>query len=143
MQSIIYTNISKGDLLYLFGIGQDVLNRWLKAGLFCEPDGRFSLSKVCRWVKEYYQEKDRQNIKPDSLDQYQLSALLAVTRQTVTAWGRANLPRKKDGSYNLQKVCCWLRLYYRRCAEREYQQRLETIRKRINKNVKQIEKFLD
>ena len=141
MQTIIYANISKADLCYLFGIGEQVFNQWVKQGLPCEPDERFSLSKVCRWVKEYTKIIEQQKIKTDSVCQKDLSALFGITRQALHNWDRAGLPHSKDGTYNLKTVVCWLRGYYCKDAERKYQQRLKLLQKKLCRNVAQLERF--
>jgi len=143
MRSMRYTNIATSDLLYLFGIGEQVFEQWIKQGLPCEPGGRFSLSKVLRWLKERHRTELARALTPDRLSQQQLAALFAVTRQTVTAWGRAGLPRNpKDGNYDLAEVCQWLRSYYAACAERKYQARIKALRRKLTRNVKQLEWFL-
>lgn len=142
MQSVIYSYITESDLLLLFKIGKNKLERFKKAGLPCESNGKFQLNKVCRWFKEYYQVKENKQIKPSSLDQQQLADLFGIHRHSISTWQRdRNFPRNKDDSYNLQKVCQWLKMYYRNNAEREYQKRLSTLQKKLYRNVRQLERY--
>jgi len=143
MRSMRYTNIAKSDLLYLFGIGEQVFQRWVKQGLPCEPDsGRFSLVKVIRWREKCHHTIERQQVKVDGLSQQQLAGLLGVSRQTLSAWGQSGL-KKTNGGYNLKYVCRWMRCYYQGLAAKSYQKRLTNLRKKLCRNVRQLERFFE
>jgi len=143
MQNIRYLTVNKSDLAWLFHTSEATVEKWKKSGLHQKSDGKFLLSDALAWLKEQHRIELQNKLTAATLDQQQLSKLLGVTRQTVTAWSRAGLLKNRDGGYDLKRVCCWLREYYQRIAERNYQGRLKTIRRKIHKNVKQIEKFLD
>ena len=134
MQSIIYAIISKADLKLLFGIGEDVLNRWISAGLPGEPDGRFVLSEICRWVREYYQQIERQKVTLSDVTQRDLIALTGQSRQTIFNWTRAGMPRNKDKSYSLAAVMRWLPGYY----DQVYKQKHQRIAKQMAATIREI-----
>ena len=121
MQSVIYAIITKADLKLLFGIGENVLSRWISAGLPCESDGRFVLSEICRWVREYYQQIERQKVTLSDVTQRDLIALTGQSRQTIFNWTRAGMPRNKDKSYSLAAVMRWLPGYYDRVYKVKHQ----------------------
>jgi len=143
MYSVTYQKIRRSDLIQLFGISRIVLERWIKAGLPCELDAQFMLTKVLRWRENYFREQARQKVLLSRVTQQDLARLFNVSRQTIVNWGRTGLPRNQDGSYSLQQVVCWLREFYKQIAEREYRSQLAALRKKLCRNVRQLEKFFE
>ena len=141
MQSILYSTISEGDVLLLFGVGKKRLEQWKLQGLVVRTDGRFSLSKVCRWREARHKIELAARLKTDGLSQNQVAELLGVSRQTLTAWSRYGQPCAKEG-YSLPVVVRWLRCHYLEVAKKEYTKHLATVRKKLRRNIRQVEKFL-
>jgi len=141
MQQITFAKVCESDLATLFGRGTPVIRAWVRAGMPRNHDGSFSLAAVLRWREKQHTAERLSTLAPDRLSQPQLAALFDVTRQSVTAWGRSGLPRNTDGSYNLKEVCQWLRSYYAACAERKYQTSIGTLKRKLARNVRQLERF--
>jgi len=76
------------------------------------------------------------------LSQVQLVELFGVTRQAISNWGRAGMPRGRDGTYSLPDVVRWLRTFYRASAQKEYERRLSAMRRKVTRNAAQLQKFL-
>jgi len=94
-------------------------------------------------VKQQKEQRARA-LAPDRLTQLQLAELLNVTRQTIAKWGEAGLPRREsDNLYELRAVFTWLRGYYQSRAAKAYRKKLKALRKKISRNVQQIERFLE
>jgi len=134
MQSIIYAIISKADLKLLFGIGEDVLNRWISAGLPGEPDGRFVLSVACRWVREHHQQVERKKVTLCNITQQDLIGLTGKSRQAIFNWTKAGMPRNKDKSYSLAAVMRWLPGYY----DRVYKVKHQRIARRASELIREM-----
>jgi phage terminase Nu1 subunit (DNA packaging protein) len=144
VQNIKFANICETDLAYLFGKSSKIIRAWVRDGMPTNPDGSFNLSAALRWHEQQHEVDCSRSLTADSLTQLDLAELLNVTRQTVTAWSKAGLPRNpKNGSYDFAKVCKWLRTYYAACAERKYQTRIEALRRKVRRNVRQIERFFE
>jgi len=128
MQNTRYQIISKADLLFLFGIGESTLNKWLKAGLPCRSDGRYLLTEVCRWTVKHQRDIERQKVTLSNVTQRDLIALTGRSRQTIFSWTKAGLPCNQDKSYSLAVVMRWLPGYY----DRVHQGRHQRIAKRAS-----------
>lgn len=139
MQAIIYAKISEGDLLIIFGIGKNRLERWKNAGLPDGQDGRFSLSEICRWLQQSHRELERQIINKDKIDQQQLVELLGKSRQWITFVEKhRGLPRSASGNYSLKKVCRWVMNYYRDMHAKKYKKAVKSIRDKIEDKTKRL-----
>jgi DNA-binding XRE family transcriptional regulator len=143
MQNVKFAKVCESDIAALFGKGTQTIRAWVRAGMPRTEDGCFGLSAALRWREQQHEAERARALTPDHLTQLQLAGLLNVTRQTVTAWERAGLPRNVSGTYNLKNVCQWLRAYYSACAERKYQTRIEALRRKVRRNVRQIERFFE
>jgi hypothetical protein len=128
----------------LIGIGEIKFEQWAKGGLPGpnEADGRFTLPEVIRWREKLYAAELSKILKPDRLSQKKLAELLGVTRETIAAWGLSGLPRRDDRHYDFSAVCQWLRSYYIAVADKRYERRLSACRRKICRNIRQIERFL-
>ena len=135
-------NICEADIGYLFGIGEKTVQRWVTSGLSQNADGSFTLSKTCRWVIAQHKKQLASAATSRVLTQQQLAELFGVSRQTITAWGRAGLPRQKDNLYDLSDICKWLFIYHHEQAKREYRDRLNAINRKLERNTKQLLKFI-
>ena len=77
-----------------------------------------------------------------SVNQKELIAMLGFSRQSVATWTRAGLPRHADGTYSVASVMRWLRAYYAANARKKYEARLALMRRKVTRNVRQLERFL-
>ena len=111
-------------------------------GLPRTAEGLYNVKTALLWLENYYRGK-RPPVRVDALTQEQLSVFLAQSRQWIIArTQRDRLPRRGDGLYDLRAVCAWLPSYYRKTYERDYQCRLLTMRTKLTRNVRQLERFL-
>lgn len=142
MLHIRYLTVNKTDLAWLLHTSVSNIEKWKKVGLQQKSDGKFLLSDALAWLKERHNIELKNKLTAVSLSQQDLVVLLGVTRQTLTAWGRAGLPKNRNGTYNIKQVCSWLRSHYRQAAQREYHEWLNTVKKKLCRNVRQLEKFI-
>ncbi len=141
MQTVIYARITKSDLIRLFGVHQSTLDLWQNQGLPVEADGRFLLTRVLRWREQQHRAELTARVQTLTVSQRQLGKLLGVSRQTLAAWTRAGLKRGKQG-YELPAVVRWLQCHCRRTANAEYEKRLAAIRRKLRRNIEQLDRFL-
>lgn len=135
--------VSLSELARLLGKSQGCIWAWYKnKGLPRQPDGMFCLPVVLRWLIQFYENNHKTRVKFNSLTQEQLADLLGVTRQTLTAWGRARLSKNRNGTYDMKQVCHWLRKYYQNIAERKYKGRLKSLQRKLDRNVRQLLRFI-
>jgi hypothetical protein len=87
--------------------------------------------------------KSEDGNEPGRLSQLQVAALLNVSRQTIFIWSRVGLPRNPDLTYDPAAVVRWLRTFYRAGAQKKYQARLESLRRKFRRNIAQIERFIN
>ena len=79
----------------------------------------------------------------DRISQKELIALLGFTRQWVFVLNKAGMPRNSDRSYTLSKVVSWLPGFYYQSSEKKFKNTLGVIRKKLQRNVRQLERFID
>lgn len=139
---MLMTRCSKSDLAALFGVSVLKVERWSSQGMPQGLDGFYTLSEALRWILKGLRTDLGRKLLQGSLTQKELTIILQVSRQTITEWGRAGLPRRVDGTYSLGVVMRWLKCHYLTSAKKEYEQRLVTLQKKICRNVRQLEKFL-
>jgi biotin operon repressor len=77
----------------------------------------------------------------DRISQRELIELLGRSRQQIWSWTNKGMPRNPDGSYDLSSVVSWLPGYYHHLSEKEFQNTLEIMKKKIQRNVRQLERF--
>jgi len=137
------SEIKASQLARLLGRGSGAIIGWTAKGLRRNSNGNFNVRQAIHWYSSYIEKQKRQVIIPEKLSQEQIADLLDVARQTVASWSRAGLPQNSNKTYDLKRVCGWLRVYYASSAKREYQDRLETMRKKVARNAAQLQRFLD
>jgi phage terminase Nu1 subunit (DNA packaging protein) len=141
MQSVKFAKVSESDIAFLFGRGPSTIRAWVRAGMPKIEDGTFSLPAVIRWREQQHTAELAEKLSPDRLSPKELVVLLGVSRQSLSSWGRAGLKPGRSG-YSLPAVLQWLRHYYNELAGKKYQKRLRSLRKKLQRNIAQIEKFL-
>jgi len=141
MKTIIYSNVSETALAEIFGVGTETVRAWVAEGLPRNANGTFTICRSCRWINAQYKAELRK-IKSCNLEQQQLADLFGVVRQTVAIWGRNGLPRNKNKTYDLKKVCRFLRGFYQKQGEAKYEKRLMAMRKKVTRNAAQLQRFL-
>lgn len=135
--------VSKAELARLVGRDIGCIEYWTRVGgLPRKANGRYYLKTALSWIEQHYRDSKSKIIDGDKLSQKDLVKLFGMTRQGVAGWERKGLPRRKDGRYELRAVCQWLRKYYRDSSEAKYQSRLTALKKKLHRNIKQIEKFI-
>ena len=142
MREIRYLRITKSDLAWLFHTSELQIDRWIRDGLKPWPDGKFLLSRVLQWRERQHKKQLASAATSRFLTQKQLADLFGVSRQTITAWGRVGLPRQKNNLYDLSDICKWLFIYHHEQAKREYRDRLNAINRKLERNTKQLLKFI-
>lgn len=142
MQSVRNLTVTLSDLAWLFHTSPARIRQWIGQGLPVNPDGSFTVSAVCDWREERHRSDLARKLTANSLRQKDLVRVLGVSRQAVTAWTRAGLPRDRGGAYSLPAVLGWLRRFYAAAGQRKYERSLETIRGKLRRNLAQCERFL-
>ena len=141
MQTVLMTRCSKSDLAALLGVSVLKVERWTAQGLPRGPDGFYTLSQALRWILRGHRIDVERKFLTGRLSQKELVSLLGLSRQAVAVWTRAGLPVGKNG-YSLPRVVHWLHGHYRAAAQKEYECRLEAMRKKLCRNLAQCERFL-
>ena len=136
MQSTIYSTISRADLKLLFGLGEDVLHKWIEEGMPSGDDGRFSLIAVCRWMKNRQKHIERRKINLSNITVNQLVRLTGKSRQTIHDWHvKYGLPRNSDNkTHSLSAVMKWLPGFY----DRVYKARHQRIAQKMSQTISEI-----
>jgi len=132
MKLIIYSNVTKSDLSALLGCSPKRIEELKKAGLPCEPNGHFVLSKVLRWREQFHAGQLKQKILLSKLRQKELIELTGKSRQTIFKWCKKGLPQNKDGTFDLSKIFHWLPEYY----DRVYKQKHQRIARKMGEVIK-------
>jgi len=78
---------------------------------------RAEIAAVRRYEKRHEVELRESVLKRAS--QKELCAVLGVARQQVMRYGRKNMPRNSDGSYDLTRCVPWMKEHERKLHERE------------------------
>jgi len=143
MKDVLNIEVTPAELARIFGRSLGAIQFWTEhKGLHRNSNGLYNLRQSFLWLEKYYKSHNRR-LPLDRLNISELAKLLNVTRQKIYVWRAAGLPKQVDGKYNLADVCRWLPVYYHDIAERKYRNRLETIRRRLGRNVRQLEKFIE
>jgi len=140
---LLSLSVTAGQLAKLISHSSGTIAYWAEhRGLPRTAEGFYNVKTALLWLENYYRGK-RPPVRVDALTQEQLSVFLAQSRQWIIArTQRDRLPRRGDGLYDLRAVCAWLPSYYRKTYERDYQCRLLTMRTKLTRNVRQLERFL-
>ena len=96
MQNIRYLTVNKSDLAWLFHTSEATVEKWKKSGLQQITEGKFLLSEALSWLKEQHKKEIKNKLMTGTVNQQDLADLLGVSRQTITAWGRAEIPRNAN-----------------------------------------------
>jgi phage terminase Nu1 subunit (DNA packaging protein) len=142
MQNIRFMKVTKGDLIWLFHTSEQTVDKWAKSGLRVDLDGKYLLSDAIAWLKNQHRIELRNKLLSSSLSQQELVNLFGVSRQSITEWGRVGLPKNRKGSYNLQQVCRWLVNRYPQLLEKNYQQKLTVLERKLSRNFSQSLRFI-
>ena len=142
MQGVRNLSVNLTDLAWLFHTSPDRIRQWNHQGLPVNVDGSFTLSAVCRWREDRHRSELARKLTASSLSQKDLVRLLGVSRQSLTAWTKAGLPRRRDGRYDLKAACRWLPSHYRKTYERKYAERLTAIETKLHRNLIQCQRFV-
>lgn len=142
MQNVQNLAVTENDLAYLCGIGPAKVRAWLRQGCPQNGDDNFNLRAALRWREGRHRAELSAKLLRGCASQKELVAMLGVSRQSVSVWTRGGLPRRADGTFSLAVVNCWLRTFYQRQAKNEYQRRLQTIERKICRNLAQCERFV-
>lgn len=136
------SDVTLSQLARLLGRTPGAITAFVSKGLPRKPNGTFHLRTALKWYGRYFENMKIREFIPAKLSQKKLAEILGVHRHSISAWQRdRKFTRNKDGSYDLKRVCQWLRLYYRDIAEREFQKRLAILQKKLCRNVRQLELF--
>jgi hypothetical protein len=142
MQNIRFMKVTKGDLIWLFHTSQQVIDKWTKAGLKVDVEGKYLLSDAIAYLKNQHRIELQNKLLAASLSQQDLTMLFGISRQSITEWGRSGIPRRTDMSYDLRAVCHWLVNRYPGIYEKKYNRRLVTLDRKLTRNYKQCLRFL-
>jgi hypothetical protein len=117
MHCVRFANVSRADLIYLYGVHDTTIKEWIGAGLPENSDGSFTLSKAIRWREQWHAEQAKRKVLLSRLTQKELAALAGRSRQAILAWNEAGLVRNEDKSYDVRELLRWLPGHYKRSAE--------------------------
>jgi len=100
--------VTQSELSRLTGRSFGCIAAWTKyGGLPKTKNGRYHLRTTLVWIENHYREKATIQISLSALDQFQLSDLLGVSRQTINKWVRLGMPWDEK-RFDLQLVCRWM-----------------------------------
>lgn len=135
--------LSKTELARLLGKSVGAVDYWAQSKKLPQTSsGKFRLREALLWMEQYYRQNKTRTVGGTGLTEQDLSRLFGITRQTVFVWRRKGLPRSGNGTYSLGQVCRWLRCFYQRIAEAEYEERLDVMRRKVTRNAVQLQRFL-